>query len=123
MIAPLSTVFNLTKLHMRIMRRINNDIAESLRQNMLGTGARDQVSTGLDHLHGTKVNLFITSCRTIDCRSSLGEGRRVEDHNIVFRPISTLFTQEIKCVSLNKVDPILQMIQLGVLCCKGACIG
>ena len=48
MVAPLRAVLDLTQLHMRIVRRVADNLHERIRQNVLRTGAGNQVAAGLD---------------------------------------------------------------------------
>ena len=67
MVAPLRAVLDLTQLHMRIVRRVADNLHERIRQNVLRAGAGNQVAAGLDHLHCTQVDFLVAARRRGPC--------------------------------------------------------
>ena len=74
MILALRAVLDLTKLHMCVPSRVADDVHESGGQDVLGAGAGDKVAAVTHHLHGAKVNLFISAGSAGHSGTGFGKG-------------------------------------------------
>ena len=107
MVAPLRAVLDLSQLHMRIMRRVADNLHERIRQNVLRAGAGNQVAAGLDHLHCAQVDFLVPPRRRFDGAARLGERGRVENHHVVLDACAALLRQQVKRICFDEVDDVL----------------
>ena len=106
MVAALGAELHLLQMCVRIGRGGLHDALEHLRQNMLRTGAGDQVSPIAQQLHSAQVDFLIAAHRRIHRRTRFCKGGRIQDNHIIVVALRRLFLEQIKHVGRDKLHVI-----------------
>lgn len=112
-ITPLCAVFDLHQFGVGVGCCGLYHAAEHIRKDVLGAGAGDQITAIANQLHSTKIDLLVPAKRGIDRGTGLGEGRRIEDDDIVLFTGKCFFLQQVKDVGGGEMN-IGKVIQLCV---------
>ena len=71
---------------MEAMRRFADRLGEQIRLHEVGTGTGDQKTAVTDEFHAAEIDLTVAFYGIFGCLSGFGEGRGIENDNVVIFP-------------------------------------